>query len=571
MLSSFDDIEERIKDLKDFESAVADSDVMENIWDGMESRLQTENSVFNLKNLEYTAPADVWTGIEKNLLGDSIMKPIWWWMSGVAASLLLLMFGGSQILSVKDNSSIANNQNVDKTVFKPLIEGFSSFENNNTTINKSNSELIQIPESSELLPNKNDLKNKQNSENKEVFLVEKGEKRIGVSGLIAINTTKELVGRKNKKINTTNTESNNVKEAKFNSTPLLAVADLEIENVNNSTNSSNSIDVKTSDLNLSDNNNSLASPLINDKTLISEFQNDNKEKYTDSDQKTSLLSNVNERENVLVSIPTVVIKKEDSLNITELLEDDLITSSLDESIEETDNNKYRKFKLYFSTGVGNIKPIAKTFEIVPVEENASIVVSVPKQRPGGGNAVIPEPIDEEDEKLLEANAGLNYIKFSIPISFSLEGEYNLTKNIAVRTGVTHTKLSYYYEKSEVGNKIDLKYLSIPLTGVVTIIDGGKFKFNGVGGSRVERMISSKYVMLDGREVFNDESFNDVESKGQNVALLVGFDLEYKLNNNSSIGIYPKASKYVSLDTQDVYNRDLEVVWPEINLGYSVVF
>ena len=77
MHSSFDDIEDRIKDLKDFESAVADSDVMENIWDGMENRLQTENSIYNLKKLEYTAPADIWTGIENELVGGSNVKPIW--------------------------------------------------------------------------------------------------------------------------------------------------------------------------------------------------------------------------------------------------------------------------------------------------------------------------------------------------------------------------------------------------------------------------------------------------------------------------------------------------------------
>ena len=142
MHNNFNDIiEERLRDLKDFETDIVDVDIMEDIWGGMENRLQTENSIYNLKSFEHEVPADIWAGIEQELVG-STRTPILWWATGIAASLLLFLLGTSQFFNENEaellslNSQSNKIENINNLTTQKNKDNNNSNQSQSTTNNK---------------------------------------------------------------------------------------------------------------------------------------------------------------------------------------------------------------------------------------------------------------------------------------------------------------------------------------------------------------------------------------------------------------------------------------------------
>lgn len=225
----------------------------------------------------------------------------------------------------------------------------------------------------------------------------------------------------------------------------------------------------------------------------------------------------------------------------------------EEESEVQSKDNWKRWKLLASIGVGNYQNIEKNYEW-----RASA-----QDRKRNDKASVYRKIEVNN------NEGINKQSYHIPLSVTLESQFDITENMGVRIGLTSTKLNYVYEIYNVGNEIEFYYAGIPLGIAVKIMEKGRFRGNLNSEFRVEKMISSKYIVLKGDYVLADAELDPIENFGVNTAVSLGMDLQYMITPKSILFVRPKLTKYISTDTQSFYDRNEQLVWPELNFGYGL--
>ena len=528
MHNDFDDIEDRLKDFQSFEYGITND-----IWDGIESNLLIDNSLNDLNNLEVDVTDDIWEGIETQLKQRD-RKPVLWWASGIAASLALLFVATTQLTSLNNNEAISLqqqslndnsesnelNQNSSNTFTNPVNSENQQTENSNS---QKQSKTVQDNNSSDVQPELESSARQSNHVDDQI---------------------RPLVA------SVYNT-SNNVATNSATASSTKAV---------NSDNTSNPVQNTTQAREGNINNTSMEEAMSTPMNPVLLPESDNE-----------LIENKN---NVLNGNPTngtVLTRQqteEEEIVEEEVLEENILVANTNLKEEEEEEDKLkRKIGIIAFAGVGSFTASEEFFEVVkPVE------VAPEPTKPKPNDTPDKSPVVHVEDEPIEEGDGINYVKYSPPISLSMNANIKLSNRVGIRSGVMYTQMTYYYEVYGEGNKLKLHYVGLPVEGVFTIINTERVRINTLIGGRVEKMVDSKYLMVNGEDTYGNSTKTRIESNnGVNSSLSLGAEFEFKVSETSSFILNSKAVNYLSTDSQIEYDRNIQSVWPELNLGYMINF
>ena len=485
----YDSIEERIKDLNDFEADI-NADELDSVWFGMQDLLNVDNSVYNLKNLEVNVTDDIWANIENELV-EKDKKPVVWWPYVAVAGTLLAIFSTISLNNYQNktdllvNIPIKNNPHTNK-----IFEKNNSKKQNKADKGEFSDEQRENVISKEIIENQEE------------------------SSLIWSNDTKNTrLLASNKRVN----QKNDLKgKSDIQESSLLSLE--------------NNILMPVSGENLDEGINGPNNIILPKKVERLDFANHINKVLP---IKVLNLDKAIAEKNTLISYP---FSMEEDYN---------------EKEQSEDNRK--RWKLLASVGMGNYQNIEKNFEWRASSQN----------RKRNDKASVYKKIEVDN------NEGINKQSYHIPVSITLESQFDITEKTSIRAGITSTKLNYVYEIYGVGNEIEFNYLGISLGVALKMIEKGKFRINVNSEFRVEKMISSKYIVLKGDYVLPDAELDPIENFGVNTAASIGMDLQYRITPKSILFVRPKLTKYISTDTQLFYDRKEQLIWPELNIGYGL--
>ena len=485
MHNNFDDIEDRLRDFQDFEFGVTND-----IWDNIESDIMMDTSVSNLNNLEFAVTDDIWSGIESEL-GAGNRKPAIWWAPGIVAGLLLLALVGTQFTKFNQVDELAVNADVNH------IDEKSLKSSQNTSVNQrehNQSESTQDAEQVENIENRT-----------EESLVKETASNTALTPNVNSSFNEPIVNN-NISLDVDNSTSNTGFIAPT-TTGLIAVNGL----------SSTGSNVVSEILDEEVTNNTTESPASrqgNNRNVIisaNQVENNSALKNAIEDKNESAESNLveNKDDSYLPFTLTKDKTNQEEIIIDELSEEEVVSilAAINEEEEQEEVTK-SKWKLIALGGMGNFLPIKESFDVVkPLIEEPVVPGTKPQPFDDTKQNVAPT----EDDKPVEEGDGINYVKYAVPVSFALNGEFAISNLVGIRSGLNYTKLLYYFEVYGSGNKVDLHYLSVPVIGVFTIKDGSKLSVSGTIGSRLEKMFDSRYLEVNGDDAYVNSKVAKVEN------------------------------------------------------------
>ena len=169
----------------------------------------------------------------------------------------------------------------------------------------------------------------------------------------------------------------------------------------------------------------------------------------------------------------------------------------------------------------------------------------------------------------EGKVGLNYLKYSKPVTLSFAVQKDISNRFGLRVGVNYSKLRTDFEIYNDKYTLVLNYISVPVTGVIKIKEWTKARINSLVHIRPEKLINHRYLVIDGEQKSNEEY--ELQNEKVNLSVGIGAELEIDLIKNLSLNTNLQINKYLITDTQEEFIREKQIVWPEFNIGLSQKF
>ena len=523
MRNDYNEIEERLQDFLEFEH-----EVTLDIWDNIESGLTLDNSVGALADFEFDVTDDIWQEIEDRLAVKRPKAAIWW-LPGVAASLLLTLLAWYNIDELQlnqDEHQSAVAVNSENNGEEGVVNTANSSKVSNTyDLNKSSS--TNQASQSLLSSTETNSQNSYNDDNHNESI--SNASKTGGNGFLAYGGSS---------MNSTNAATSQANSASNNN-------------------------VTNGDLN---SNARVANTHEGGQIIFIEDENSTVE-LTDGANNLEVISNVSEKEIVSEEgiskdlqpssmLPIAMITKEEIESEQEGM-DEIPVEEIeltDGEEEDEEEKKTKKWQLIALGGIGNLAAIKETFDVGGLPPN-------PNDKNAPQNF---EPV------VIDGKEGMNSISYSVPINLSLNGQRMITDGFAVRLGVNYTQLKNNFQIYQEDYAVKLNYVAVPITGVITLKQWDKLKWNALLNTRSEKLVSHRFVQSPELTYYLPEEI-EVNNDGLNILVGLGSELNISLTENLSLTLNGQVNRYLQNDSQQEYIRAKQKLWPEFNLGLSQNF
>lgn len=181
------------------------------------------------------------------------------------------------------------------------------------------------------------------------------------------------------------------------------------------------------------------------------------------------------------------------------------------------------------------------------------------QMSSAGNSALM--IDGKKNPVIER---ISDIKYSIPVSFGVQGQIKIDNLVSVGFGVRYTFLNSKYDglidKKFYHIKQTLHYIGIPVNVYFSLLQSSKIKFYGNAGGTIEKGLRQKVQYKS----YDETIRTGCSISGVQFSVNAGFGLEFMLNHNAGLYIEPNAVYYFNSDipasirTNQPFQIDAEV-------------
>lgn len=177
---------------------------------------------------------------------------------------------------------------------------------------------------------------------------------------------------------------------------------------------------------------------------------------------------------------------------------------------------------------------------------------------------------DDMQKLSREN--YNDIEYDLPLSVGFMVRKNLSRYIALETGIMYTYLSTKFDNDGSGNKasLNLHYLGVPLNAVFYIWDNDKWNIYLTGGGMIEKGVRSVFD----QNVYNKNGIINTSVKesidGVQWSLNGSAGVGYRLSREWGVYFEPRLSYYFDNDQPISIRTDKNIIF-NLNAGLRYEF
>lgn len=201
---------------------------------------------------------------------------------------------------------------------------------------------------------------------------------------------------------------------------------------------------------------------------------------------------------------------------------------------------------------------------------SSISTSGTSIRSSSNTGEFASTINDNTQKLSRDN--YNDTEYDLPLSVGFMVRKNLSRHIALESGIMYTYLSTKFDNNGSGNKasLNLHYLGVPLNAVFYIWDNDKWNIYLTGGGMIEKGVRSVF----NQNVYNKNGVISTSIKesidGVQWSLNGSAGVGYRLNKEWGVYFEPRLSYYFDNEQPISIRTDKNIIF-NLNAGLRYEF